>query len=241
MKFNPFIQKWDQPKNILKDFRASIYKMLNDKTFIIDPLTTICKVALLHFMPEGTKLSIGHYTLCIQEYNYGQWLERMKNGDSRRDIVMLHIPFLKAIKWYIIESNEKAQMDKGLAESIRNIVQYTIRGLSKLQNSTYHTDNGIKIILQYFINMFNDAINNNWSDEKIVPLDHPNEPNILTEKIKNNIDPQIIHSISKMLRDANEMKDSPDDIKVLVDCIHNLLINRDNMFVKMMRNINTNL
>lgn len=215
--------------------------MLDDKNFIMDPLTSICKVALLHFMPEGTKLGIGHYSLCIQEYNYGQWLERMKNGDSRKDIAMLHTPFLKAIKWYLIDSDEKAKIDKDLAESIKNIVRYTIQGLSKLQKSTYHTDNGIKIILQYFINMFSDAINNNWSEEKIIPLDHSNEPNILTDKIKNNIDPQIIHSISKMFTDANEMKNSPEDIKVLVDCIHNLLINRDHMFAKMMKNINTNL
>ena len=214
-------------------------KMVDDKSYIIDPLTSLCKVALLHFMPEGTKLAISHHTLYLQEYTYSQWIERMKNGDSRRDISNLNTPLLKAIKWYIIDDEELAQMDAELTESIKTICNFTIKGLTKLQNCTYNHDTGIKIILQYFINLLRDALNSEWHEDNALKTDPYNS--ILSDKIKNNFEPHTINSIAKMLSDADKIENSPDDISALVDCSHKLLINRDNIFVKMMKEINTTL
>ena len=211
--------------------------MTDDKSYIIDPLTSVCKVALLHFMPEGTKLAISHHTLCVQEYTLLQCLDRMKNGDSRKDIANLNIPFLKAIKWYILDGEEKANIDPDLQESIRQIASFTIKGLKKLQTSTYNTDKGIKIILQYFINLFRDALNGKWRDENIVKMD--TDTSILSDKIKNNYEPHTINSIAKMLSDANKIEKSHEDICALIDCSHKLLINRDTVFVKLMKDIYT--
>ena len=213
--------------------------MIDDKSYIIDPLTSLCKIALLHYMPDGTKLAISHHTLHIQEYTYSQWLERMKNGDSRRDISNLNTPLLKAIKWYIIENSERVEMNKELQSSMETIAQYATKGLVKLQNRTYHTDKGIKIILQYFINLFHDAFNNKWNDNTTVKAD--TDSSILTEKIKNNFDANTINSFAKMLRDAEKMGKSPEDINALIDCSHKLLINRDSVFVKLMKDVNTTL
>lgn len=214
--------------------------MNDDKSYIIDPLTSICKVALLHFMPEGTKLAITHHTLCVQEYNYSQWLERMKNGDSRRDISNLNVPFLKAIRWYILESEERAEMDEELLQSIRTITEFTVKGLRKLQKTTYNNDKCIKIIIQYFINLFNDAINGTWHEENIVKMDN-DSTTLLSEKIKNNYEAKTINSIAKMFSDADRLEKSPQDITALIDCSHKLLINRDNVFVKLMKDVNTTL
>ena len=213
--------------------------MIDDKSYIIDPLTCLCKIALLHYMPDGTKLAISHHILHIQEYTYSQWLERMKNGDSRRDISNLNTPLLKAIKWYIIENSEKVEMNKELQSSMETIAQYATKGLVKLQNRTYHTDKGIKIILQYFINLFRDAFSNDWNDNATVKAD--SDSSILTEKIKNNFDANTINSFAKMLRDAEKMGKSPEDINALIDCSHKLLINRDSVFVKLMKDVNTTL
>ena len=212
--------------------------MADDKTYIIDPLTCLCKVALLFFMPEKTKLAIGHHVLYLQGYSYYQWIERMKNGDSRIDISNLNTPFLKAIKWYILDNPYKAQLDKETNESIKIITQFAIKGLIKLQSSTYNNDCAIKIILQYFINILRNALDGKWSDEECVMTDSNNR--ILSDKIKNNFEPHIFNSIAKILNDAN-METSADDINVLIDCAHRLLINRDTIFVKMMKEINTTL
>lgn len=214
--------------------------MIDDKTFIIDPLTTLCKVALLHFFPEKTKLAISHHVLCIQDYSCYQWIERMKNGDSRIDISHLNTPLIKAIHWYIIDSPSRVQLDNATLNSIKTIASYAIMGLIKLQNCTYQTDLTIKIILQYFINMLRDALNNYWNEDECVKMENQNN-NILTDKIKNSFECHIINSIATMLLDANQPDKSADDINVLIDCAHKLLINRDNLFVKMMKEINTNL
>jgi hypothetical protein len=220
--------------------------MADDKSFIIDPLTCLCKVALLHFMPEKTKLAISHHVLYIQGYSYYQWLERMKNGDNRIDISNLNTPFLKAIKWYINESQIKVQLDSETSNSIKTITEFTILGLIKLQKCTYYNDLAIKIILQYFINMLSDALNNTWDENKYISTEKNNHNssvdknnNILSDKIKLNFEAHTINSIAKMLTDADKFKNSSEDVFALVDCVHQLLINRDTNFVKLMREINT--
>ncbi len=60
--------------------------MTDDKSYIIDPLTSLCKVALLYYFPEKTKLAINHHVLSIQTYSIYQCLERKINRDSRIDI-----------------------------------------------------------------------------------------------------------------------------------------------------------
>ncbi|AKI80469.1 hypothetical protein QJ850_gp230 [Acanthamoeba polyphaga mimivirus] len=212
--------------------------MSEDKNYIIDPLTALCKVALLHFMPDKTKLAINHHVLYIQGYSYYQWLERMKNGDSRVDISNLNMPIIKAVKWYIIDSEDKAELDSETCNNILIIAKYTIKGLIKLQQ-TYCADNAIKIILQYLINLLRDAIDNNWNDDNCVKID--NHHNILSDKIKNNFESQTISAISKILTDAERMSGSQEDVNALIDCAHKLLINRDTVFVRMMKEVNTHL
>jgi len=214
--------------------------MVDDKSYIIDPLTSLCKVALLHFMEEGTKLAINHYVLYIQGNTYYQWIERTKNRDSRFDISNLNTPFLKAIKWYLLDGTEKIPMDEQMSESIKIITKYSILGLQKLQNYTYQEDISIKIILQYFINMLRNAINGNWTEENCVKPDISTN-SVLADKIKYYIDPQTINSIAKMLMDAEKMSESEKDMKALIDCAHQLLINRDTNFVRLMKEVNTTL
>jgi len=212
--------------------------MNDEKNYIIDPLTALCKVALLYFMPEKTRIAIGHHVLYIQEYNCYQWIERIKNGDSRTDISNLYIPLLKIIKWYILQKKDSVKLDENTIENVNTIIKFAIKGLIKLRKSVYNSDMTVIIIIQYLINMLNTAIEGKWDDSFCIGNESDNF--ILSEQIKNNVDPHIINSIAKMLLDA-DIETSQDNINVLVECIHKLLIVRDGNFVKMMRQINTNI
>lgn len=211
--------------------------MTDDKSYIIDPLTCICKTALIYFFSEGTRFAIEHHVLYIQDYNYLQWIKRMKNGDTRVDISKLNVAYQKAMMWYVLDNEEKLEMDEELNESIRQIVQFSIRGLKKIQNTTYKEDTAIKIILQHFINMMNDALDNRWDSERYISMGNTN--NILSDQIKNNLDPKIINSIAKTLTDAEQLKTSEKDSKAMVKCVHELLSNRDTEFSKLMKDVNT--
>ncbi len=212
--------------------------MNDDKICIIDPLTTLCKLALLYFMPDNTKLSISNHVLHIQEYSYMQGAKRMINGDNRRDISNLNTPLLKVIKWYILDNDEKTIFaDSKVGESIRAITFYAIQGLRKSQNITYNSDMSLKIILQYFINILTCALDGKWDETHVAKTQ--SEGSILTDTIKNNYDSKVMNSIAKMLTDADQSMNSPSDVSIMIDCVHRLLRNRDNQFVNMMKELNT--
>lgn len=212
--------------------------MSDDKTYIIDPLTCICKLALLNFLPIGTKLSINAHVLQIQVTSYYQCIERFKNGDTRYDISNLNLPLIKAIKWYILKGPEKMEMDDELDNNFRIIASFAIKGLHKLQNYTYEKDINIKVVLQYFINLLRDALNNTWNEDNIIKIENEN---ILSDKIKHNFEPHTINAITKMLIDADKIEAMVDNVNALIECSHKILINRDINFVKLMKNINTTL
>lgn len=213
-------------------------EQMDDKTYIIDPLTLLCKLALMYFMPDGTKLRISHHILHIQENGYMQGAIRMINGDTRKDISNLNMPILKAIKWYILDDEERIVCaDLSVLENIRVITFFAIRGLRKIQTLTYGSDISLKIILQYFINILTDAMNDIWNDNSIV--EYFAEGSILTDTIKKNYDPHIIQSIAKMLTDADKPGITQTNIDILIGCAHKLLISRDTEFVFMMKGINT--
>jgi hypothetical protein len=209
--------------------------MTEEKTFIIDPLTSVCKISILYFMPPGTKLSIYRHKLGIQEYHSYQWIERIKNGDCRLDIANLYYPIFKAIKWYLLDNTEKVFMDEETKKNIQVIFSFAIKGLEKMMNFTYYDDISIRIILQYLINLIKDAIEGIWNEARYII---PENSGILGERVKNNFDAQTINSIAKMLIDCETIDNSPHDVKILVDCIHKLLINREISFSRLLKSIN---
>ena len=193
-------------------------------------------------MPDGTKLSINHYVLHLQEHTYYQCIERIINGDSRKDISHLYPPILKAIKWYILESDEQVHMDDQMKKDMMIIVKYSIKGLQKIQEITYENDVSVKLILQYFINLLRDASNGIYSDDNTLKI--TGETNVLSNTIKNKYNPDVIKSIANMMKDVDKniqqkSQQTPTDVTVLIDCIHKLLMSMDDSFVKIMKNFNT--
>jgi len=214
----------------------------DDKTYIIDPLTTICKLALLNFLPGGTKIGIGHHVLNLQSKTYYQWAERKYHGDTRNNIANLVIPLIKVINWYILDNDERIKMDNDLKESILRISHFAVGGLTKLQKDTYESDLAIYIILQHFIDLLNDAMNGIFRKGNYQKI--TNDKNLIADKVKHNFDPYIINSISKMLDDASKMIGDEyieRDMTALIDCVHKILNNRDEDFIHMMKEINTTL
>lgn len=226
-------------------------------SLITDPLTTISKLALLYFLPTGTKISIRNNILDIQTPCLVQSVIRTYNRDNRMEIANLNASLLKAVKWYILNSDEKVDVDEYTSEYLLNIFKYAIKGLHKMQQDTYSDDISINIILQYMINILVSAINNTWNENCCVEI--KNDYGILTDKVKNDYDPQIVKSISTLFIDTennnnkileltqelnknrkdisldflkNEINKHKETTETWINCIHKLLNNRDNNFVK---------
>lgn len=70
---------------------------------ILDPMSTIIRLAILSYYPPDTKLSIHNNALFLQEPSYLQGPLRWGYSDDREDLHNLHNPISKALDWYDLE------------------------------------------------------------------------------------------------------------------------------------------
>lgn len=67
----------------------------------LDPFTVLCKLAILSFKPDGTKLGFSHNTIYFCEKSLLQGIHRLYSGNKREDINEITIPIYWACKWYM--------------------------------------------------------------------------------------------------------------------------------------------
>ena len=74
--------------------------------YVLDPLTTLCKLALLNFYPEGTKFVIEQNELSFsQPTSMATLLRSVRSlydakGYSRESLCHLRRPLIRAVQWY---------------------------------------------------------------------------------------------------------------------------------------------
>lgn len=121
---------------------------------MLDPLSTIIKLALLNKYENGVKISIKYNIIYIQKQSFYQGLLRWFNNDSKQDLDKLLYPIIYACQKYLINY---------IYPKINIIFEYAIKGLEKLIN-TYNNDIIISKYLKYLsliINYFLIKFNNN--------------------------------------------------------------------------------
>ncbi len=84
---------------------ANIFKPKENSR--LDPLTTLIKLAILPFKPEGTKLSIDNNYIFYSENTVYQFAIRTYYGDSYNDLRDITKPLHKAVAWYFDDSKMK--------------------------------------------------------------------------------------------------------------------------------------
>lgn len=118
----------------------------NDQTQIMDPLSCMIRLALLHFMNEGTKVSIQSNKITYQLPTLLQGANRWYNGDNRNDLHNLHHPIIIACENYNPIDNRE----------IGKIFEYTIKGLVKLKKA--YTRHGESNLVAHCLNHYIDII-----------------------------------------------------------------------------------
>lgn len=93
---------------------GATYKVITDiiyrnqsKNVILDPFTTICRLAVLSYLPKGTKIGIvsrRHEVIFFQPDYQGAW--RLLYGDKQTDLHNLNHPIQKATQWYGRENEQ---------------------------------------------------------------------------------------------------------------------------------------
>ena len=188
---------------------------------ILDPFSTIIKLALLNYKDVGTKLSIVNNQIYFSEPTLLQPPIRRLNGDTRDDIHNLGEPITCAIKWYqhtdvnidfilkkALKGIEKLK-ESYTDENQSNLVLHTLDYFQKLiENSTDSTNDNINLNINS-----NMPINNN--NEKPESEQHESDENIFPSNINNTLGEKLKNSWYKndfkILRSLFEFAD--DNIK----------------------------
>jgi hypothetical protein len=161
--------------NNIKEFLISFFEQKKDS--ILDPLTCLVRLAILDFKPLGTKISLNNNKIKYNEPNILQGAIRWTNGDAREDLHNLFNPLKKAVLWYDTTNQE-----------IKNIFNYAIKGLQKLQSS-YNNNSVISHSIQLYIEYLTKNINGKNQDKSN------------KESSIKNSDDEEENTISKQLRD----------------------------------------
>ena len=118
---------------------------------ILDPLTTMIKLALLGYKPIGTKLAIDNNRIYFQEPTLFQGVWRWVYGNKRYELHHLLNPIIKAVKRYDIQN-----------ASIKLIFQQAVIGLDRLKSS-YNNDSSL---VNHSLDLYMSIINNTLIPEK---------------------------------------------------------------------------
>ena len=196
--------------NMVFDF---FKKKKSDKQ-ILDPLTTIVKIALLSFYEKGSKLSIINNKICIQEPSFYQGTVRWTYGDSRNKLFNLREPIEYCMLWFPYSKYKE----------LKQIYLLAINGLNNLKES-YKDDDDNYDLIDHLIDYYVKIINENFKNmEKRVQEGLMEQSIILSDRLQGKIkkiwtldDIKLVNGYFDILRKDKDNKRIFDSINVFLD------------------------
>lgn len=126
---------------------------------LLDPMSTLIRLALISYCEKGSKLSICDNSIQIQEPGLLQGAIRWTQGDKRTDLHNLYAPIEKALEWY------NPKNDKSLSY-IYQLAKEGLRSLKVAYSETGHS-NLVAHTISYYITII---------DNKLKGIDAPINP-----------------------------------------------------------------
>ena len=210
--------------SILQNLRSNIYNyFISDDTIqncqLLEPLTCIIKLCILHLKNEGTKLQIINNSIKFQEPDLLQGTSRWLNGDTRSDLHNLCNPIQISLEWYNPNDNDDLKYIYTMAllgveslgksyniDSISSLVANTISHYkiliqSGLDNSTFIGDTNISDSSSEV--EINNQYKNLWTRNEISIIKSLLEISI-EKKSKNENYSKYLESMESILDDKDE-------------------------------------
>ena len=132
-------------------------KNTNYKLYVLDPLSTIIKLAIIGNKPVGTKLCVYENIIYLQEPGFFQALCRIYYNTNKTDLQYLYNPIFYACQTYLSEKF----IDK--TPTIKKLFSSAIVGLSKLKE-TYKQCPIISLCLNFYISVIENRLDEHMVD-----------------------------------------------------------------------------
>lgn len=137
-----------------------LYRYYNDptgkKNLILEPLSTVLKLALLKYKDKGTKISISDNSITYNSPSTMQGFLRNWRGDNREDLHNICSPLMQALRWY--------PKDEPLYAFMYDLC---IQGLQTLKE-VYEENSTIHHTIQHYIGLLNDDSETDESKNPII-------------------------------------------------------------------------
>ena len=151
-------------KSLVQHKYDSIYKPIQ----ILDPLSTMIRLALLSFYEKGTKISIGNNTIIFHPPGVLQGVTRWSWGSKREDLHLLFKPIVRSLKHFDVKENVV----------FTKILKYAMKGIKKLK-SAYIRDNNVTM---YSLNFYIHIIETGHKDADLLgKLDIEDDLNVFSK------------------------------------------------------------
>lgn len=189
---------------------------VNIKSYVLDPLTVIIKLAILGNKPPGTKLLICNNTIYFQDPGFMQMVYRMYYNSNKTDLQYLYNPIYIACESFLSKSCIKAE------PRMKHLFECAQKGLKKLSD-TYKNCSILSICFNYY-----DTIIKNYVEEK------NNDTIFQRDNMSSLYTKELVELLNKQW--------TPEKIKIILDLISFLTIdNMANDNVKSLENIIENI
>ena len=186
----------------------NLFKVTNDKNFIIDPLTCMIRLSMLSFKDIGTKISIADNKISFNDPHVLQGPIRWSQGDNRDDLHNLYRPIVKALDWYDLDDPK-----------MKHIFELSIEGIVKLKEA-YINNSSITHSLEFYRKSIEDRINSVHNAEQ------SNPENVVVNKIYMDLK-QLWNSNEITIVDNlfNEIQNTSDSgsIQSLMDALNSII------------------
>jgi hypothetical protein len=188
----------------------------NIRTFILDPLSVIVKLAILSNKPVGTKLLIQNNVIYFQEPGPFQSLCRMLYKSNKTDLQYLYNPINIACLHFL----SKSFVEK--TPRIKNLFLCAQNGLKKLIE-TYKSCSIITITLNYYYVLLSNHIEQTYMKNIFIKDSFTNyyTSNII-ETLNNQWSEEKIKVVLDIIAFLLKYSDNPNNVKSLetiMDCI----------------------
>lgn len=132
-------------------------KNINQKLFVLDPLSVIIKLAIFSNKSVGTKFRIQDNVIYIQEPGYFQSICRIYYNVNKTEIQYLYNPIYFACQHFL----SSKFTDK--TPNIRKLFNSAIQGLIKLKE-TYKSCHLVVLCVNYYISIIENNLEENHVD-----------------------------------------------------------------------------
>lgn len=224
MSYIPTILKNIDFINVMTNYKNND----KNKSQVLDPLSSLIRLALLNFKPIGTKLSFLNNTIYFQEPDLLQSAKRWSSGDNRNQIHNLYNPIFKIHQWYDITKPE-----------FIFILNTAKAGLQKLIQCYDNDSSTISHSINYYIETIDSILN-----DTIKKDDLENTTDIYSLKLKDLWNPREIQIIYLLLQDIDEkskLQNKFNNTESLINAIEQILLGKDKFVYNIVNKISTSL